>query len=56
MVRDLIQPTIVILAAAKVGDIGQTLINRQIFILQNLRIQTNVIENAWKFGVRRLLF
>ena len=26
------------------------------FLLDNLKIQTNVIETAWRSGVRRLLF
>ena len=26
------------------------------FILENLKIQTNVIENAWKYNVKRFLF
>ncbi len=49
-------PEFVFLAAAKVGGI---LANRDFpadFIAQNLRIQSNVIENAYRAGVRRLLF
>jgi GDP-L-fucose synthase len=26
------------------------------FLLENLKIQTHVIENAWRHGARRLLF
>ena len=29
---------------------------RASFILENLKIQTNIIENAWLMGVKRLLF
>ena len=50
------KPTVVILAAAKVGGI---LANSQYptdFLLDNLKIQTNVIETAWKNNVKRLLF
>ena len=49
-------PTIVILAAAKVGGI---LANEQMpasFLIDNLKIQTNIIETAWTYGVKRLLF
>ena len=50
------RPEFVFLAAAKVGGI---LANRDFpadFIAQNLRIQSNVIENAHHTGVKRLLF
>ena len=50
------KPNVVVLAAAKVGGI---LANKEFptdFILENIKIQTNVIEAAWKFGTRRLLF
>ncbi len=50
------KPTIVILAAAKVGGILANSTKPTEFILENLKIQNNVIENAWKFGVKRLLF
>tara|TARA_Y100000739_G_scaffold87922_1_gene75064 strand:- start:702 stop:1712 length:1011 start_codon:yes stop_codon:yes gene_type:complete len=49
-------PDVVILAAAKVGGILSNLKNPADFILQNLKIQTNVIEAAFNFGVRRFLF
>ena len=26
------------------------------FLLDNIKIQTNLIETAWEFGVKRLLF
>tara|TARA_B100000212_G_scaffold124265_1_gene93280 strand:- start:1325 stop:2329 length:1005 start_codon:yes stop_codon:yes gene_type:complete len=50
------RPTVVILAAAKVGGIYANATYPADFLLENLRIQTNVIESAWKEGVRRLLF
>lgn len=50
------QPTIVILAAAKVGGIQANSSYPADFLLDNLKIQTQVIETAWRSGVRRLLF
>lgn len=50
------QPTVVILAAAKVGGIQANSSYPADFLLDNLKIQTNVIEMAWRMGVRRLLF
>ncbi len=50
------KPTVVILAAAKVGGIYANSTYPADFLLKNLIIQTNVIESAWKAGVRRLLF
>jgi len=50
------RPQHVVLAAAKVGGI---LANDSLpaeFIHENLVIQTNVIHEAWRAGVRRLLF
>ena len=52
----LIKPNIVILAAAKVGGIYANSRYSGDFILENLKIQTNVIESAWRFGTKRLLF
>lgn len=49
-------PSVVVLAAAKVGGIHANNSYPADFLLQNLKIQTNVIETAWRFGVRRLLF
>ena len=49
-------PTVVILAAAKVGGIHANNSYPADFLLDNLKIQTNVIETAWHSGVRRLLF
>ena len=50
------QPTVVVLAAAKVGGIAANNAYPADFLLENLKIQTNVIETAWRSGVRRLLF
>ena len=49
-------PDIVILAAAKVGGIYANKSYTGDFILENLKIQTNIIENAWKYKVKRFLF
>ena len=46
----------VVLAGAKVGGIYANDKFPADFLLENLRIETNVIKNAWKSGVRRLLF
>jgi len=50
------QPTVVVLAAAKVGGIQANNSYPADFLLDNIKIQTNVIETAWRSGVRRLLF
>tara|TARA_B100000212_G_scaffold273398_1_gene212809 strand:- start:615 stop:1607 length:993 start_codon:yes stop_codon:yes gene_type:complete len=50
------KPNIVILAAAKVGGIGSNVKYPADFILENLKIQTNVIDNAWKNQTKRFLF
>ncbi len=50
------QPDVVILAAATVGGIEANRRRPADFLLQNLRIETHVIESAWRYGVRRLLF
>ena len=49
-------PDVVIIAAAKVGGILANSENPTEFILQNLKIQTNLIETSWKHNVKRLLF
>jgi len=46
----------VFLAAAKVGGIGANSEYPADFIRDNLQIQTNVIDAAYRFGVRKLLF
>ena len=50
------KPSIVILAAAKVGGIYANNSQPANFLLENIKIQTNIIEAAWKYGVKRLLF
>lgn len=50
------RPTVVVLSAAKVGGILANSTYPANFLLENLKIQTNVIETAWHVGVRRLLF
>lgn len=50
------RPDYVFLAAAKVGGILANSIFPADFIYQNLVIQTNVIDAAYRNGVRRLLF
>jgi GDP-L-fucose synthase len=50
------QPTVVVLTAATVGGIEANRSRPADFLLQNLRLETNVIETAWRLGVRRLLF
>ncbi|MCP9882402.1 GDP-L-fucose synthase [Cyanobium sp. Alchichica 3B3-8F6] len=50
------QPTVVVLAAAKVGGIQANSSYPADFLLENLKIQTHVIETAWRSGVRRLVF
>lgn len=46
----------VFLAAAKVGGIGFNKAYPADFIRDNLQIQTNVIDSAYKHGVKKLLF
>ena len=50
------QPTVVVLAAAKVGGIQANSSYPADFLLDNLKIQTHVIEAAWRSNVKRLLF
>ena len=50
------KPTVVALAAAKVGGIQANNTYPADFLLDNLKIQNHVIEAAWRSGVRRLLF
>jgi GDP-L-fucose synthase len=50
------RPAVVILAAAKVGGIKANNDFPVEFLLENLRIQNNVIHAAHKNGVRKLLF
>jgi len=50
------KPNIVILAAAKVGGIHVNSKYPTEFLLENIKIQSNIIEAALREGVRRLLF
>ncbi|OIR06773.1 GDP-L-fucose synthase [mine drainage metagenome] len=50
------RPELVLLAAARVGGILANSTHPAEFIGQNLAIQTNVIHEAWRSGVKRLLF
>jgi GDP-L-fucose synthase len=50
------RPEVVVLAAAKVGGILANSTYPADFLLENLKIQTHVIESAWRHGTRRLLF
>ena len=50
------KPTVVIIAAAKVGGILANSLYPTQFLLDNLKIQNNLIENSWQTGVKRLLF
>lgn len=50
-----VQPDIVILAAAKVGGILANSTYPAKFIHENMMIQSNVIHESWRAGVKRLL-
>ncbi len=50
------RPDVVVLAAARVGGILANATYPADFLLDNLKIQQNVIESAWRQGTRRLLF
>ena len=50
------KPEYVFLAAAKVGGIGGNSTYPADFIYDNLMIQTNVIDAAYRHGVKKLLF
>ena len=49
-------PSVVVLAAATVGGIEANHSRPTDFLLNNLKLQNNVIESAWRYGVKRLLF
>ena len=58
-VRDwfkLANPDVVVIAAAKVGGIYANNKYPADFILENLKIQNNIIEIAWRENVKKLLF
>lgn len=50
------KPDAVVLAAAFVGGIMANSLYRADFIMQNMKIQCNVISNAYSHGVKKLLF
>jgi GDP-L-fucose synthase len=50
------KPEYVFLAAAKVGGIQANNTYRADFLYENLMIQNNVIHQAYKSGVKKLLF
>ncbi len=50
------QPDAVVLAAAFVGGIMANSLYRADFIMQNMKMQCNVIEQAYKYHVKKLLF
>ncbi len=50
------RPEAVVLAAAHVGGIMANSTYRADFIYENLQIQQNVIGEAWRHGVKKLLF
>jgi GDP-L-fucose synthase len=50
------QPEFVFLAAAKVGGIHANNSRPADFIRDNLLIQTNIIDAAWRHGTKKLLF
>jgi len=51
-----VKPEYVFVAAAKVGGIMANKQYKADFITDNLEIQTNIIKNSHKFGVKKLLF
>lgn len=53
---ELEKPDYVFLAAARVGGIIANSTRKAEFLYDNLMIQTNVIHEAWKHSVKRLLF
>ncbi len=50
------RPDVVVLAAAKVGGIGANAAANATFLYENMMIAANVIEAAYRAGVKRLLF
>ena len=50
------RPEVVVLAAAKVGGIMANIESPAVFLYDNLMIQNNVINCAYKYGVKKLLF
>jgi GDP-L-fucose synthase len=50
------KPDYVFVAAAKVGGIMANSTYKADFLTQNIRIQTNIIDSAYRWGVKKLLF
>jgi GDP-L-fucose synthase len=50
------RPEVVVMAAAKVGGIHANDSYPAEFIYENLMVEANVVHEAWRSGVRRLLF
>ena len=50
------EPEYVFIAAAKVGGIMANNTYKADFLTENLQIQTNLIEQSYNFGVKKLLF
>ena len=50
------RPQVVVIASARVGGIKANYDFPVEFLLDNLKIQNNLIESAWRFGVEKLLF
>ena len=50
------RPDYVFVAAAKVGGIMANNNYKADFLTENLRIQTNIIDSAYRWGVKKLLF
>ncbi len=50
------KPDMVYLAAAKVGGIFANNTYPADFLLDNLKIQNNIIEASWRHGIKKLLF
>jgi GDP-L-fucose synthase len=50
------EPEYVFLAAAKVGGIMANSNYKADFLTENLQIQTNIIQQSYNFGVKKLLF
>ena len=50
------KPSITVIAAAKVGGILANSTQPYDFLIENLKIQNNIIESSFRNGVKRLLF
>ena len=50
------KPNVVIVAAAKVGGIFANSAYPADFLLENMKIQNNLIEASWNLGVKKFLF